>query len=52
MTLLEKAEREPTTTKAITALIVATLGTIGIVAYAFSAFESWAGWIWPCCSSS
>jgi hypothetical protein len=35
MTLLDRAEREPATTRAITALVVATLGTIGIVAYAF-----------------
>lgn len=35
MTLLEKAERKPSRSKGIIALILATLGTIGIVVYAF-----------------
>ena len=34
MTLLEKADRKPSRSKGIIALIVATLGTIGIVVYA------------------
>jgi hypothetical protein len=35
MTLLERAEKKPTRSKGIVALIVVTLGTMGIVAYYF-----------------